>query len=90
MFFWQYCFIKLFLIIHIFIRINTFSQQENKINSFLFKYSLLQDKHLYLIEPSMKLSYSSKQSQFLHLILQIPLVKQSTRFDNELVRNDYQ
>ena len=38
----------------------------------------------------MKLSYSSKQSQFLHLILQIPLVKQSTRFDNELVRNDYQ
>ena len=56
-------------------------------SSVLFHYFLLQDKHLYFMKLSLTLSCSRKQSQSLHLILQIHSVGLSTRFDNELAIN---
>ena len=43
----------------------------------------MQDKHLHFIKSSLTLSYSSKQSQSLHLILWISSARLSARFENE-------
>ena len=56
-------------------------------SSILFGQSLLQGKHLSFIKLSLTLSYLRKQFQSLHLILRIPCVRLSKRFDNKVTIN---
>ena len=47
----------------------------------------MKDKHLHFIKLSLTLSYSTKQSQQLRLILWVPSTRSSPRFDNDLTIN---
>ena len=75
---------KIDLLISLLENLNVFWNLFYNSSSILFKYFLLQDKHLYFIKVSLTLSYSRKQWQSLHLILWISSVRLSTGFDNEV------
>ena len=81
-FFFRQCFIKLFLFIHIFVKINTFSKQQNKfidiitrkLNVFLNHFFILHQSYLNSLYCKkwhlyfINFFHIKKQSQYLHLI----------------------